>query len=412
MKKFLAALFIVSIGLSAQAIDTTQTPFNFGGGLGLSSMRDTIWGSVELQPEFGFGPVGIGMRLNFRVSQYGKFRTEDWNSFEDWVGKIRYLRLGRKRSPFYAKVGVLNQLTLGYGFIMDNYTNNIDENTRIVGLEFRSDLKKAGFDIAISHLASPARRILGIRPYVRPIKLIANVPILSNFDVGLEFIRDGKVDTSNHHIEFLGIDAGLPILNTSFISFGPYYSVANALGYGNGSGYGIRADVNLIMNILHISAKLERRKINGKFIPSYFNPLYEAKKAKYFEKIRSHPDTSYGGVFGELFGSLIGKIRLGGSYEYYPGVDSSGSIHLEADAPNFLRFGKRKIPVLVMYDKCMFTSANFGIDDRSLLTTQMSYEVLPHIYFTAIYERRFAKNPDTGKYEPLDKWGGKLEFRP
>ncbi len=414
MKKFIAVSFVLSLCLVAQGIDTTQTPFNMGGGLGISSMHDTIWGSVELQPEFGFGPVGIGMKLDFRVSQRGKFRTEDWNSLEDWVGKIRYVRLGRKRSPFYARVGVLNQLTLGYGFIMDNYTNNIDENTRIVGLEFRSDLKKAGFDIAISHLASPIRRIFGIRPYIRPIKFIANVPILSNFDVGLEFIRDGKIDPINH-IEFLGIDAGLPILNTSFISFGPYYSWAHAISYGSGSGIGFRTDINLIMNILHISAKLERRNINGEFIPSYFNPLYEAKKEDYFQTLKQA--SSANGVFGELYGSAIGKIRLGGSYEYYPGVDSSGSIHLEADAPNFLRFGRRRVPVLVMYDKCMLTSANFGKDaftrdDRLLVTAQISYEVLPHIYFTGVYKRRFAKDPNTETYEPLDKWGGKLEFRP
>ncbi len=410
MKKFIAVSFVLSLCLVAQGIDTTQTPFNMGGGLGISSMNGTIWGSFELQPEFGFGPVGIGMKLDFRVSQRGKFRTEDWNSLEDWVGKIRYLRLGRKRSPFYARVGVLNQLTLGYGFIMDNYTNNIDENTRIVGLEFRSDLKKAGFDLIDSHLASPTKRIIGFRPYIRPIKFIANVPILSNFDVGLEFIRDGRVDTINNHIEFLGIDAGLPILNTSFISFGPYYSLAHAISYGDGSGYGVRADINLIMNILHISAKLERRKISGEFIPSYFNPLYEAKKEDYFQTLKQA--SSANGVFGELYGSAIGKIRLGGSYEYYPGVDSSGSIHLEADAPNFLRFGRRRVPVLVMYDKCMFTSNDIRIDDRSLLTFQISYEVLPHIYLTGVYKRRFAKDPNTETYEPLDKWGSKLEFRP
>jgi len=380
--------------------------------LGFSSMNDTIWGSFNLRPEFGFGPVGIGMDLNFRVSQQGKFRTEDWNSFSDWVGKIRYVRVGKKRSPFYIKIGVLDRLTLGYGFIMDNYTNNIDENTRVVGMEFRSDLKKAGIDLIDSHLASPTKRIIGIRPYVRPIKLIADVPILSNLDVGLEFIRDGKIDSVNH-IEFFGMDAGLPILTTSILSFGPYYSWAHAISYGSGNGLGIRADINLIMNVLHISAKLEKRNINGEFYPSYFNPLYEAKKVKYFQMLQLASSTH--GVFGQLYGSLIGRIRLGGNYEYYPGVDSSGSIHLEADAPNFLRFGRGKIPILVMYDKCMLTSNDvvsaFTIDNRSLLTTRISYEVFPHIYLTGIYERRFQKT-NTGEYKSLDKWGGKLEFKP
>jgi len=413
MKKFTAAMvFIMSLCLTAQNIDTTQTPFNFGGGLGISSMNGTLWGSFDLQPEFGFGPVGVGVDLNFRVSRYGEFRTEDWNSLEDWVGKIRYVRFGRKRSPFYMKIGVLDRLTLGYGFIMDNYTNNVDENTRIIGLEFHSDLKKAGFDLVNSHLASPTKRIIGFRPYIRPIKLIADVPVLSNLDVGLEFIGDRSVDTP---MKFFGVDAGLPILTTSILSFGPYYSWAHALSYGSGSGIGIRADLNLIMNVLHISAKLERRQINGRFYPSYFNPLYEAKKPEYFERIKNYPNIP-NGVFGELFGSAVGRIRLGGNYEYYPGVDSSGSLHLEADAPNFLRFGRSKMPVLVMYDKCMLSSNDivsaFTIDDRSLLTAHLSYEVFPHIYLTGIYERRFAKKPGTEEYEPLDKYGGKLEFKP
>ncbi len=377
--------------------------FGFDGGLGFFNMEDAWWVSVRLAPEVGIGPVGFGLDIPIRVNvQTWELRGEDWDSPADWVGKIRYIRLGYEHSPFYLRGGVLDHLTMGYGFIMDNYNNSIDENERRIGLLFRSDLKRFGADFVWSNLASVD--IVGIRPYIRPIKFFADIPIISNVDVGFAWMRDFDMD-----LTFLGLDAGLPLNLTSMLSITPCASIAKILTYGGGKAYGIRASISLPIQILKLSFKFERRDMTSQFIPSYFDAFYEVNKEEKKETLKA-TDNPVHGWFGDLYATVMENLTVGGGYEWYDEWET-GKLHLVLDATRAFE----NLPFKLIYDNNSVSSLSditFENDEDIMYTLIARYRLLPHVYVTLTVQQTYAYNDSIDTYEPLRTFGvsGDIDF--
>jgi hypothetical protein len=131
--------------------------------------------------------------------------------------------VGRKKeTPVYVRAGDLTGVSLGFGTLVNNYSNspsfeyrkwglNVDFNVKgIVGVEgIYSDIKGAN--------------VLGIRPYVRPLRT-TGIPIVKTFEIGYSFVTDkGKnADSTGYFLKDNGIKAGaidavVTFLNKSFI---------------------------------------------------------------------------------------------------------------------------------------------------------------------------------------------------
>lgn len=413
LKTTITVLTILPILLFGQA-DTTDG-FSFEGSIGIDFIKDLIhendtsdlWFNVSLKPELSLGNFGVGLYLPFRINQNGDFRNSDWDSPSDWVGVIRYLRVGKRNSPFLAKAGVLEHTSIGYGFIMDEYRNTIDENNRKTGLEIASDLKRGGGRILISNLGDA--EVFAGRGFVRPVKFFAPLPVISNFETGISFGTDFEVDTT---VSIVGMDAGIPILDLSFLDWEVYAHYANILGHGSGTGYGTRLGFKLPIKLLTVSLKLENRNLGSDFIPAYFNPFYEARREAQFRELHSDTLNEVTGHFAGLYVTLLGKLELTGNYSWTK-KRGSGAMNLTLDATKF----SESIPLSLTYSKRKITEFSdiFEFDEmgNTMWTLRAKPRILPFVYLTLEGSRKYMKveSQNTTEYRTIDKYSVSLGYK-
>ncbi len=406
MKRILLLCLILAISLLA--VETDTTGFSFSGSIGLDFIRGlmegdttTIWFNIAFTPELSLGYFGVGLYIPLRISTSGELRGEDWDSPGDWISIIRYLRYGKRGTPLWVKAGVLERVTIGYGFIMDNYSNTIDENNRKTGIQIASDLKKYGGEIIISNFGNA--EVMGGRGFIRPIKFVSPIPIVSNIELGGSYLTDRESDPS---ISIIGLDAGLPIINTSFFSWQLYANYARIISYGSGTGYGTRVDFNLLMDILTLSAKFEKRNIGSRFIPSYFGPFYEVKRDTLIEILDNIEKVD--GYFGGLYLTLLNKLCLYGTYQWTE-QSGSGILNLTLDATKFIE----QVPVTVTYTKMGITKSSelFDLSNKEnvLWTITVSPGLFPHVYLILEANRQFMEVDN--EYQPIDKYSVAIGYQ-
>ncbi|MCD6100906.1 MAG: FecR domain-containing protein [Candidatus Marinimicrobia bacterium] len=112
-----------------------ERPYDIGLGLGSVTIDNQIYNQVALRPEMRFGKIGVGLDLVFYFDQNGKLRKNEWDEFSDYLDKIYYLRYGTTQDPFFIKIGALDNVTLGYGILLNGYSNTTEyPQVRKVGL--------------------------------------------------------------------------------------------------------------------------------------------------------------------------------------------------------------------------------------------------------------------------------------
>ncbi len=190
---------------------------------------------------------------------------------------------------------------------MLNYNNSPTYDNRRIGLVTDIDFGVFGLESIYSSFSPTG--VFAIRGYVRPLQLssASEIPIISNLELGVSFASDlnknaGILNGNYDHlkqefnvsedkgsINIIGFDIGLPLLNSSLADITLYADYSKIINFGSGVATGIKFDFNL-SSILQVGAKLERRFNNGKYIPSYFNSLYEINRfqvdstQRYFHK--------------------------------------------------------------------------------------------------------------------------------
>jgi len=103
-------------------------------------------------PEIPLGKWAIAPDLEIFLDQEGGISSRGWRfgttteALNSILRKIYYVRYGRPHDPVYAKVGALDEITLGYGLIMADYRNTMEyPGIKKTGLEFRlSDVGGTG----------------------------------------------------------------------------------------------------------------------------------------------------------------------------------------------------------------------------------------------------------------------------
>ena len=104
---------------------------------------------LSLRPDFPLGRLGIGLDLELFVERNGDLGSRGWKAgsstqtFDSILRKIYYVRYGRPNDAVYVKIGALDNVTLGYGLIMDNYRNTLHY----------PGIKKTGFQFRIANFA-------------------------------------------------------------------------------------------------------------------------------------------------------------------------------------------------------------------------------------------------------------------
>ncbi len=420
MKFTLCLIFITAF--SAASLAQQATPFGnsgtFIGGLGMTVIDNQTYFTFNLRPDLSLGKFGLGLNVNLLYNtKNGAIRSVDWDEKYDWARLIRYIRYGRKRDPFYARVGTLDAARLGHGFIMNYYTNEASFDQRKIGLEFDIDFGPAGFETVTNNLGR--FEVFGTRAYVRPLKPYIDIPIIKNLTFGATYVTDVDPDSrrgTSDGIHALGFDIELPLLQTKLLNTFTYFDWAKIDTFGSGVALGIEANLRVIAGVAEVSAKLERRILGKEFLPSYFDAFYEVERfrpadgdmiyRKDFALAAIQDETK--GVFGELAGHILNTIRLVGNFQRLDQTPNSGVLHLAADTGD-------KIPVLAFqakYDKMGIETLNdaFTLDDRSIARIGVGYKVKPYLMLFMDYIHTFRFDQESNKYKAQKRFSPRVAF--
>ena len=180
--------------------------------VGYVRVGDQNYFGLRLQPEIKIWKLGIGFNIPIFFSlDDGSFRSDEYQNGSGGFRLIDYVRFGQKEvDKFYIKMGTLNQEYLGFGYLMNNYTNAASFERRKVGLSYEVRfLKYFGIEGSYSDFRG-TRNIWAFRPYVKPFEKMP-IPILKTLEMGIGFVGDRDKEFYNAE--------GVPV-ETQFIKDG------------------------------------------------------------------------------------------------------------------------------------------------------------------------------------------------
>jgi hypothetical protein len=365
---------------------------------GSVTVDDAQWTRLALGVDVPIWKFGIFFDLEFFIDKDGKFSDKGWRfTKDDWVEsvtrKIRYLRFGHENEPVFVKVGGLDNVTLGYGFVMDRFTNMLHyPDQKLFGVQlYLNDLSPIGITLqAITPNVmefNDKGGVLGLRAGLKPLK-VTEIPLLKGLVIAGTYARDfnqftparkwkfkgdyrdyvafwrnigtpqniidtladrgmldttkdlSRVDTtfrdSTLAFSVLGADIGLPIIQSSLLNLDVYGQVAKRMD--NVTGWGIGAP-GAKLTVGPFWAQAEYRHIAGQFEPGYFGPYYLDERVTRYPspvaKSQALPIVSLNGVFGSLGLNIVNALIISGTYQYLIGPDktySSGAFQTTARA--------------------------------------------------------------------------------
>jgi len=144
----------------------TPKPFNMGLGIGSATIDGVLYNQLALRPEFRLGKLGIGLDLVLYVDDKGNIRDDEWDEPSDMIDKFLYIRWAEKSDPFWFKLGSLDGVTLGYGGILNGYSNMMEfPSIRRVGLNLGINVASLGGEIFLANVKDFSRggTLVGLR---------------------------------------------------------------------------------------------------------------------------------------------------------------------------------------------------------------------------------------------------------
>ncbi len=169
--------------------------------IGTVTIDGKQWNRLSVRPDIPIGKFGICLDLELFVDDSGQFSDKGWKfnngseAFESISRKIYYLRWGRPNDKIYAKVGSLDNVSLGYGLIMYGYSNALQyPDIRKTGLHFElNDMSpvRVGIQGMINNFQDfqNGGALIGSRLYVKPLTTL-EIPILSNLTIAGSYVAD------------------------------------------------------------------------------------------------------------------------------------------------------------------------------------------------------------------------------
>lgn len=421
-------------------------------GIGWTQIDGENFLQLQLNTDLNLGKVGVGLSvpLNLRLDDPDRFsiREQDYDEPFDYFRVIRYFRYGQKRDPLYFRVGDL-ATQIGHGTIISRYLNNLDINTRRLGIELDVNTDYGGVETMVGDVGSVfsdknGSRVVGFRGYVKPVSFADPESVWNIFAVGASWVADLNApltlqqDENDQNVVedgalladerttlgIFGIDAEVELLNTDTLSIIPYTDLNFIDGAGNGFHLGVLTTFKfpLVLN-LQVPVRLEYRRFSNDYRPIYFSTFYEVERFDYAAEAAGTPKAQFirdlgdgdgiNGYFADAALDLVGILQLGAIYEDYEGGDPNAAVFLNVPALEIVQ-------LKAFYTKTQIEDLeDFAtLDDRSYAVAEASYAIYYPLYFVARATRRWqlVDNPEDPNqqpgYESIDQWqfGVQLQF--
>ena len=165
MKKYSLLILILFsvIGLKA------QNPFSMRGVFGLATIDDQVWGQFALRPTLDIWKFKFGLDIVMYIDQNGKIHQDEWDFSNGTaikntlLDKIYFIQYGTRYEPVYIRAGALERTTLGYGILVNRYSNTFNyPQYRKIGLEAKLQSKNISLQAFVNNFKENAS-VVGAR---------------------------------------------------------------------------------------------------------------------------------------------------------------------------------------------------------------------------------------------------------
>ena len=420
---------------------------------------------------------GIHVPLNVRIVSTDinnndhsiRFRTEDWDEWQDYLKILRYFQIGTSEDNLYLSIGSNFAQTIGHGTILKRYIPNHDSTFSTMSAKLNWYFDYGGFEALLGDVARG--NIFGGIVFLKPFSAIGNYHARSA-SFGYSFVADrnaptklryekyydydpddyinGKdsrvpriaVDSKGRPIveddEFLymqGIDFELKLFKNEKVDIKTFadYSWFKKDFVKGGFTFGLLGRFNLDQKNQHaIRIQLEGRAHHDSYIPSFFDTFYDIERiemmtnifgakdfqpdgrSKYWHLMNDSDDKFVGSFYGELSYSFRTWIALSVGYEKLP---DSSSLFAHLELPDLWI-----VKMMLSYYKRGFGSAKELFSDShvsSLFRGVIRFQILPFLYINGYAGKHWtfwnAKNPrpnDNLEGHYVSSWdlGADVEF--
>jgi len=131
-----------------ESSDDSDGGFDFTMGLsaGAAVLDGELYNQIGIRPLITIGKLGIALDLSLYLDSDGNVREENWDDASDIWEKFYFIRWAKPGDPFYLKVGAIDDYRLGYGLLMNHYSNTIEyPNVIRTGMEIGLESEGYGF---------------------------------------------------------------------------------------------------------------------------------------------------------------------------------------------------------------------------------------------------------------------------
>ncbi|MCR4316665.1 MAG: hypothetical protein NUW37_09990 [Planctomycetes bacterium] len=405
------------------------------------SGRQTFY-TFNLSPDIHIGPLGLGLNLAVDIDHNLEVRTTQYDETTDYFNLIRYITWGTKKDDFYLRAGTLDNTVLGYGTIVNHFRTDVNWDTQKIGAEIKIDLGAFGVEGFTNDVVSTD--VIGGRMFIRPLWTF-EIPIISELVFGGTYVtdrnapqflmaQDGSLITTpldentpvspsttprldpdgnfdgiqERTVTVYGVDVGLPLIPSewdAWFQITPFADYSMIHGFNSGRSAGVIAELNLSFAQTNLTARLERREYEEKYLGMYFDTFYEIERYSYPKTSTRVPKRSMvsttdqtRGVFGELQGQIADVIEVGGSYLHLD-EDELGQMTINASITAIE--GIRAKGFLVQRAIGDLREA-FTFTDTTFLVADAGYEMIPGLWLGIHFERSWRMDEKLGRFVPVD----------
>jgi len=158
------------------------------------------WTRIAISPDIPIWKFGVCLDLEAFIDSSGSFSDKGWqfdkdNALQSVLRKIRYIRFGRENDPLFVKLGGLSNVTLGYGFVVDRFTNMLHyPDQKLLGLQLDlNNISPLGVTLQtlipdFDDFRNDGGIVAG-RLAVCPMKM-TSIPLLSKLSIGATYATD------------------------------------------------------------------------------------------------------------------------------------------------------------------------------------------------------------------------------
>jgi hypothetical protein len=263
-----------------------------------------------------------GSYLKFKIKEFefvynlwlaaggGGFYSDNWDEWQDYVNNIHYIQLFQPSDPFFLRIGMVERLTFGRGFLLDNYNNTVIlpfENLSGVQMRLQNDRNFA--EILLNDITDPVIAGL-IFSWKHSSRMTFNITYLGDFDQYSNILDsdddsypdrvDPQPDTENTAEDSVIINAGPELISMDDVKPLQLHAIGLGMKYHlfdwSNAGFYVVGDFGVLSQIgmglsvpnLIIEHPWFELGIGGEFQspgfePSIFDRSYEYNKARFIK---------------------------------------------------------------------------------------------------------------------------------